>query len=163
MDYEGEGVKPRGSQKKIWTEVVKKDCQTRHLNKEDAMDCSLKGRKWIKVLNNRKWVSEWIVSLYKSGRVWDLSVWGMHEFEHVLCRLYFIFWYILKGILQLSQSTRDWDQSVWWLRKTWMVWTCWMQRWYRLDQNVELWRHEWETGRLRKTWWHDVKEDVDSF
>jgi len=55
MDYEGEGVRPRGSREKIWTDVVRKDCQTRHLNKEDATwDCSLKGRKSVKVLNNRK-------------------------------------------------------------------------------------------------------------
>jgi len=28
MDYEGEGVRPRGRPKKTWTEVVLEDCWT---------------------------------------------------------------------------------------------------------------------------------------
>jgi len=38
MEYEVEGVKPRGRPKKTWREIVEKDCQVRGLNKEDAMD-----------------------------------------------------------------------------------------------------------------------------
>ena len=34
MEYEAEGPRPRGRPKRTWTEVVKKDCQTRKLNKE---------------------------------------------------------------------------------------------------------------------------------
>ena len=42
-----EGARPRGVQKRIWTEVVQKDCQECKLNKEDAMDHS-RWRKQIK-------------------------------------------------------------------------------------------------------------------
>ena len=39
MEYEVEGSRPREVKpKRIWTEVVQKDCQVRNLNKEDAMD-----------------------------------------------------------------------------------------------------------------------------
>jgi len=41
MEYEVEGPRP----KRTWREVVKKDCQARKLNKEDAMDRS----KWRKL------------------------------------------------------------------------------------------------------------------
>jgi len=47
MEYEAVGPAPRGRQKRTWTEVVKKNCQARKLNKEDAMDHS-KWRKLIK-------------------------------------------------------------------------------------------------------------------
>jgi len=40
MDYEVEGVRPRGRLQKTWREVVEKDCRTQQLNKEDAMDRS---------------------------------------------------------------------------------------------------------------------------
>jgi len=40
MEYEVEGVRPRGRPKKTWREIVEKDCQARGLNREDAMDCS---------------------------------------------------------------------------------------------------------------------------
>jgi len=33
-----EGAKPRGRPKKTWREIVELDCQTRKLNREDAMD-----------------------------------------------------------------------------------------------------------------------------
>jgi len=46
MEYEVEGSRPRGRQKKTWREVVQKDCQTRNLNREDAMD---RGR-WKKLI-----------------------------------------------------------------------------------------------------------------
>jgi len=39
MDYEVQGPRPRGRPKRTWREVVKKDCQARKLNTEDAMDC----------------------------------------------------------------------------------------------------------------------------
>ena len=39
MEYEVEGSRPRGRPKRMWIEVVQKDCQARNLNK-DAMDCS---------------------------------------------------------------------------------------------------------------------------
>jgi len=38
MEYEVEGARPRGRTKKAWREIVKKDCQARRLNTEDAMD-----------------------------------------------------------------------------------------------------------------------------
>jgi len=47
MEYEVEGPRPRGRPTKTWREVVKKDCQARKLNKEDAMD-RCKWRKMIK-------------------------------------------------------------------------------------------------------------------
>jgi len=37
MEYEVEGSRPRGRPKRTWKQVVKKDCQARNLNKEDAM------------------------------------------------------------------------------------------------------------------------------
>jgi len=46
-EYEVEGSRPRGRSKKIWREVVEKDCQARKLNKEDAVDRS-RWRKLIK-------------------------------------------------------------------------------------------------------------------
>jgi len=45
MEYEVEGPRPRGRPKSTWREVVKKDCQARKLNKEDATD----RRKWRKL------------------------------------------------------------------------------------------------------------------
>ena len=47
MEYEVEGLRPRGRPKRTWTEVVREDCQARKLNKEDAMD-RCKWRKMIK-------------------------------------------------------------------------------------------------------------------
>jgi len=47
MEYEIEGPRPRGKPKRTWTEVVKKDCQARKQNIDDAMDRS-KWRKLIK-------------------------------------------------------------------------------------------------------------------
>ena len=46
MEYEVEGIRPRGRPKRTWKEVVQKDCQARNLNKEDAMD---RGR-WKKLI-----------------------------------------------------------------------------------------------------------------
>jgi len=37
MDFELEGVSPRGRPKKTWTEVIEKDCEARQMCKEDAM------------------------------------------------------------------------------------------------------------------------------
>ena len=37
MNYEVEGVRPRGRPMKTWSEVTEKDYQTRQLCKEDAM------------------------------------------------------------------------------------------------------------------------------
>jgi len=47
MEYEVEGARSRGRPKRTWREVVQKGCQTRKLNREDAMDCS-RWRKHIK-------------------------------------------------------------------------------------------------------------------
>ena len=47
MEYEVEGARPRGRPKRTWREVVQKDCQSRKLNREDAMDHS-RWRKLIK-------------------------------------------------------------------------------------------------------------------
>jgi len=46
MEYEVEGSRPKGRQKRTWREVVQKDCETRKMNKEDAMD---RGR-WKKLI-----------------------------------------------------------------------------------------------------------------
>jgi len=48
MQYEVEGSRPRGRPKRTWSEVVQKDCQARHFNKEDAMDCG-RWKKLIKI------------------------------------------------------------------------------------------------------------------
>ena len=45
MEYEVEGSKP-STPKRMWTEVVQKDCQARNLNREDAMDHS----RWKKLI-----------------------------------------------------------------------------------------------------------------
>ena len=44
MEYEVEGVRPRGRPKKTWREIVEKDCQPCKWNKEDAVD----HRRWMK-------------------------------------------------------------------------------------------------------------------
>jgi len=44
MDFEVEGVRPRGRPKKTWNEVREKDCLTRQICNKDAIDC----RKWRK-------------------------------------------------------------------------------------------------------------------
>jgi len=38
MEYEVEGIRPRGRPKRVWTEVVQKDCQEGKLNRVDAVD-----------------------------------------------------------------------------------------------------------------------------
>jgi len=48
MEYEVEGPRPRGRPKKIWTEIIEKDCQAGKLNSRgNAMDCN-RWRKQIK-------------------------------------------------------------------------------------------------------------------
>jgi len=42
-----EGARPSGRPKKIWTEIVAKDCQARKLNREDAMVDRSRWRKQI--------------------------------------------------------------------------------------------------------------------
>ena len=39
MEYEVKGARSRGRPKKIWREIVEKDCQVHGLKREDAMDC----------------------------------------------------------------------------------------------------------------------------
>jgi len=56
MEYQVEGSRPRGRPKRTWRGVVKKDCQARKLNTEDAMDRS----KWRKLIRDIRW----------SGLVW---------------------------------------------------------------------------------------------
>jgi len=46
MEYEVQGFKPRGRPKRMWREVVQKDCQARNFNEEDAMDHS----RWKKLM-----------------------------------------------------------------------------------------------------------------
>jgi len=46
MEYEVEGSRPRGRPKRMWREVVQKDCHACNLNREDAMD---RGR-WKKLI-----------------------------------------------------------------------------------------------------------------
>ena len=38
MEYEVEGSRPRGRPKRIWREVVEKDCEACKLKKEDSVD-----------------------------------------------------------------------------------------------------------------------------
>jgi len=38
MDYEVEGVRPRGIWKKTWRKIVEKGCQTRQPIKKDSVD-----------------------------------------------------------------------------------------------------------------------------
>jgi len=47
MEYEVEGSRPRVRPKRMWREVVQKDCQACKLNREDAMDRS----RWKKLIN----------------------------------------------------------------------------------------------------------------
>jgi len=46
MEYEVEGSRPRSRPKRMWREVVQKDCQTCSLNKENARD----GSRWKKLI-----------------------------------------------------------------------------------------------------------------
>jgi len=48
MEYEVEGSRPRSRPKSTWREVVRKDCQARSLNREDAMD-HIRWKKLIKI------------------------------------------------------------------------------------------------------------------
>jgi len=48
MEYEVEGVRPRGRPKRTWRETVAKDCEARGLNREDAMDRS----RWTKQIRD---------------------------------------------------------------------------------------------------------------
>jgi len=48
MEYEVEGAWSRGRPKKTWRETVEKDCQTRKLNREDAMDHN----RWMKQIKD---------------------------------------------------------------------------------------------------------------
>jgi len=45
MEYEVDGSRPTGRPKRIWTQVVQKDCQVHKLNSNDAMDHS-RWRSW---------------------------------------------------------------------------------------------------------------------
>jgi len=56
IDYEVEGVRPRGRQKKTWSEFVEKDCKTRQLCNEDTVNCT----KWRKLVKDEDgvWVNE---------------------------------------------------------------------------------------------------------
>jgi len=59
MEYDVEGVKPRGGPKKTWREVVEKDCHTYKLNMEDAVDRN-RWRKQIRMTddhNRCEWVN----------------------------------------------------------------------------------------------------------
>ena len=48
MEYEMEGARPRGRPKKIWREIMEKDCQARGLNREDAIDRT----RWMKQIRD---------------------------------------------------------------------------------------------------------------
>jgi len=50
-----EGPRPRGIPKRTSKEVVKKDCQARRLNKEDAMDHS----RWRNLIKDVRWLG-WV-------------------------------------------------------------------------------------------------------
>jgi len=53
MEYDVEGSRPRGRQKRTWRQVVQKDCQAQKLNREDAMDHS-RWRKLIKMVDDQE-------------------------------------------------------------------------------------------------------------
>ena len=55
IEYEVEGPRPRERPKRTWREVVEKDCQSRKLNTEDAVDRS----KWRKLIKDVSW-SGWV-------------------------------------------------------------------------------------------------------
>jgi len=55
MEYEVEGPRPKRRPKRTWREVVRKDCQARKMNKEDATD-RCKWRKMIKDVRRSGWV-----------------------------------------------------------------------------------------------------------
>ena len=55
-EYEVEGSRPRARPKRMWREVVQKDCQARNLNSEDAMD---RGR-WKKLIKTGWWSGWWV-------------------------------------------------------------------------------------------------------
>jgi len=57
MEYEVEGSSLRGRPKRMWREVVQKDCQARNLNMEDAMDRG-RWKKLIKIGWSGWWVGE---------------------------------------------------------------------------------------------------------
>jgi len=48
MEYGVEGSRPIGRPKRMWKEVVQKDCQARNLKREDALDRS-RWKKLIKI------------------------------------------------------------------------------------------------------------------
>jgi len=48
LEYEIEGVRPRGRSKKTWRETVEKDCQACGLNREDATDLC----RWMKQIRD---------------------------------------------------------------------------------------------------------------
>jgi len=54
-EYEVEGSRPRGRPKRMWREVVQKDCQARNLT-EDAMDRS----RWKKLIKIGWWSGWWV-------------------------------------------------------------------------------------------------------
>ena len=49
MDYEVEGVRPRGITQKMWRKVVVKDCWSHQVNKENAVTI-VNGEKLIEVI-----------------------------------------------------------------------------------------------------------------
>jgi len=51
IEYEVEGIRPRGRPKKNWREIVEKDCKARGLSREDAMDRS-RWRKQIGMIDD---------------------------------------------------------------------------------------------------------------
>jgi len=48
VEYEMEGVRPKGRPKKTWREIVEKDCQACGLNRDDTMDRS----RWMKQIRD---------------------------------------------------------------------------------------------------------------
>ena len=55
IEYEVEGLRPRGRPKRTWREVVQEDCQARKMNKMDAIDRC----KWRKMIKDVRW-SGWV-------------------------------------------------------------------------------------------------------
>ena len=53
MEYEVEGSRPRGRQKRTWLEVVHRDCHVRGLSRDDAMVCG-RWRKLIRMVDEQE-------------------------------------------------------------------------------------------------------------
>ena len=114
MEYEVEGTRPRGRPKKTWTEIVKKDCRARGLNREDAMDRS-RWRKQIGMIDDHD-ECEWVTTVGECFFWYRLTRVVPDKFDRAverLCVCGFIFFRktcfnIFKFSVQTLGTTRLW-------------------------------------------------------